>query len=160
VAQFSMASKGGSNEFHGRVYYDLINSALQARSFFTPDKVPYKEHRGGANVSGPIVKDKLFFYGGYSLVRIPSSSFYNRSVPTEAFRRGDFSSLLSEVRPVQIRDPLTGQPFPGNIIPSDRINPVSLKTQDLYIPRPNQGSPNSIFQNYGFLFPICISGTA
>jgi hypothetical protein len=153
VAQFSMASKGGSNQFHGRVYYDLINSALQARGFFDPIKVPYKEHRGGANVHGPIIKDKLFFYGGYSLVRIPSSSFYNRDVPTAAFRRGDFSSLLSEARPVQIRDPLTGQPFPGNIIPTNRINPVSQKTQDLYIPAPNQGSPNSVFQNYGFLFP-------
>ncbi|MCZ2080615.1 MAG: TonB-dependent receptor [Bryobacterales bacterium] len=153
VAQFSMASKGGTNEYHGRVYYDLINSALGARSFFTPTKIPYKEHRGGANLGGPIVRNKLFFYGGYSLVRIPSASFYNRNVATEAMRTGNFASLLNEARPVQIRDPLTGQPFSGNIIPQNRINPTSLKVQNNYIPHPNQGSPNSIFQNYGFRHP-------
>ena len=74
LAQFSMASKGGTNTFHGRVYYDLINSALNARNPFSPTKVPYKEHRGGANVPGPIIRNRMFFYGGYSLVRIPSQS--------------------------------------------------------------------------------------
>lgn len=153
VAQFSMVSKGGGNQFHGRVYYDLINSALNARSFFTPRKVPYKEHRGGANVSGPIVRDKLFFYAGYSLVRIPSQSFYLRDVPTERMRTGDFSDFLTQSRAVQIRDPLTSQPFPGNLIPSNRINSVSRSIQDQFIPRPNAGAPNSTFQNFSFLHP-------
>ena len=80
VAQFSMVSKGGGNQFHGRAYYDLINSALNARSFFEARKTPYKEHRGGANISGPIIRDKLFFYAGYSLTRIPSQSFNHRSI--------------------------------------------------------------------------------
>ena len=53
VGQFTMVSKGGSNEFHGRAYYDLSNSFLNARSFFTPTKVPWKEHRAGASLSGP-----------------------------------------------------------------------------------------------------------
>ncbi|HWQ54828.1 MAG TPA: TonB-dependent receptor [Bryobacteraceae bacterium] len=153
VAQFSMAGKAGTNKFHGKVYYDVINSALQARNYFSPKKVPYKEHRGGANINGPVIKDKLFFYFGYSLVRIPSSSFYNRNVPTLAMRSGDFSSYLTQATPVVLKDPLTGIPFPNNVIPANRINPVSQKTQDLYIPKPNQGLPNSTNQNYGFLFP-------
>ena len=153
VAQFSMAGKSGTNRFHGKVYYDVINSALQARNYFNPVKVPYKEHRGGANVNGPIIKDKLFFYFGYSLVRIPSSSFYNRNVATERMRSGDFSDYLAQAKPVVLKDPLTGVPFPGNVIPSNRLNPVSVKTQDLFIPHPNQGSPGSTNQNYGFLFP-------
>jgi hypothetical protein len=153
VAQFSMASKGGTNTFHGRVYYDLINSALNARSFFSPTKVPYKEHRGGANVSGPIIRNRMFFYGGYSLVRIPSRSFYNRDVPTLRFRAGDFSDLLNQAAPTRIRDAITGEPFPGNIIPQSRLNSTSVRIQDLFIPRPNQGSPNSTFQNYGFVHP-------
>ena len=153
VAQFSMAGKGGTNTFHGRVYYDLINSALNARNPFSPTKVPYKEHRGGANVSGPIIRNRMFFYGGYSLVRIPSQSFYNRDVPTLKFRRGDFSDLLNQGTPVRVRDPITGEPFPGNMIPQSRINSTSLKIQDLYIPTPNQGSPTSTFQNYGFIHP-------
>jgi hypothetical protein len=154
VAQFSMASKGGSNQFHGRVYYDLINSALQARRYFDPKKTPYKEHRGGANASGPVIRNKMFFYGGYSLVRIPSASFYLRDVPTLNFRGGDFSDLLTQRPAMQLVDPLNNkQPFPGNIIPANRIHPTSQKVQDLYIPKPNVGSPNSTFQNYGFLFP-------
>ncbi len=153
VAQFSMAGKSGTNLFHGKVYYDVINSALQARNYFNPVKVPYKEHRGGANISGPVIKDKLFFYFGYSLVRIPSSSFYNRNVATLKMRSGDFSDYLTQAKPVTIKDPLTGLPFPGNIIPTNRINAVSQKTQDLYIPKPNQGLANSTNQNYGFMFP-------
>ncbi|HET8547545.1 MAG TPA: carboxypeptidase-like regulatory domain-containing protein [Bryobacteraceae bacterium] len=153
VAQFSMASKGGTNAFHGRVYYDLINSAMNARNPFSPVKVPYKEHRGGANVGGPIIRNRLFFYGGYSLVRIPSRSFYNRDVPTLKFRAGDFSDLLNQTKPVRIRDPITGDPFPGNIIPQNRINATSLRIQNLYIPQPNQGSSTSTFQNYGFVHP-------
>jgi hypothetical protein len=153
VAQFSMAGRSGANQFHGKVYYDVINSALQARSYFSPVKVPYKEHRGGANISGPVIKNRLFFYFGYSLVRIPSSSYYNRNVATEKMRAGDFSDYLAQATPVIVKDPLTGVPFPGNVIPSNRLNPVALKTQDLYIPHPNKGSPNSTNQNYGFLFP-------
>lgn len=153
VAQLSMVSKGGSNQFHGRAYYDLINSALNARSFFEARKTPYKEHRGGANVSGPIIRDKLFFYGGYSLVRIPSASFYLRDVPTGRMRNGDFSDFLSQARPVQILDPLNRQPFAGNLIPPSRINTVSQRTQTQFIPRPNRGPDNSTFNNFGFLHP-------
>jgi hypothetical protein len=148
IGQFSMASKGGSNSFHGRVYYDLNNSALRARTFFEGRKIPYKEHRGGANVSGPIIKNKLFFYAAYSLVRIPSSSLYLRDVPTAAMRAGDFTGQAV------IRDPFNGRtPFPDNRIPSARINPVSMKTQDQFIPVPNRGAVGTLFQNYQFVFP-------
>lgn len=147
VAQFSMASKGGTNQWHGRVYYDLNNSALRARTFFEPRKTPYKEHRGGANVSGPIIKNKLFFYAAYSMVRIPSQSFYLRNVPTLRMRAGDFSDFTTTVR-----DPLADRaPFAGNRIPTARFNAVSQKTMDTFIPQPNRGQENSIFQNYQFL---------
>jgi hypothetical protein len=150
VAQFSMASKGGTNAWHGRVYYDLVNSALRTRTFFEARKTPYKEHRGGANFSGPIIKNKLFFYAAYSLVRIPSQSFYLRDVPTEKMRAGDFTDYPNVVP----RDPISGRtPFPDARIPASRISAVSQKTQDLYIPRPNRQSPaglTSTFQNYQF----------
>jgi hypothetical protein len=146
VAQFSMASKGGTNQWHGRVYYDMVNSALRARTFFEPRKTPYKEHRGGANVAGPIIKNKLFFYAAYSLVRIPSQSFYLRNVPTLRMRDGDFGESA-----VPVRDPFNNRtPFPDNRIPASRFSPVSVKTQDTFIPKPNRGAANSIFQNYQF----------
>ena len=148
VANFTMVGKSGTNELHGKVYYDLNNSALNAREFFDQEKPPYKQHQGGAYVSGPIRRNKTFFYGSYSLTRIPSASFYTRNVPTLAFRQGDFSALSR-----QLTDPLTGQPFPGNQIPASRINPTSQKLQEQYIPTPNQGSPNSTANNFGYLFP-------
>jgi len=151
VANFGMTGRSGTNQFHGKVYYDFINSALNARNFFTPTKTPYKEHRGGTNVSGPIIKDRTFFYAAYSLVRIPSSTFYNRNVPPAEFRRGDFSPLLNQTRPVPVRDPLSGQPFAGNIIPQSRFNATAVKIQDSYIPAPNQGGAGARSNNFGFL---------
>ncbi len=153
VGQFTMVSKGGSNEFHGRAYYDLSNSFLNAKSFFAPVKVPWKEHRAGASLSGPIIRNKLFFYFGYTMDRIPASTYYARNAPTAKMRSGDFSDYLTQANPVVIKDPLTGQPFPGNVIPSSRLNPVSLAIQNNYIPSPNRGAANSTFQNYGFVWP-------
>lgn len=154
IANFTMTGRGGTNQFHGRAFYDLVNSALNARNTFDPYKVPYKEHRGAANINGPIVRNKTFFYFSYNIVRIPSSTFFNRNVPPDPFRGGDFSSLLTQARPVTIRDPLTGNPFTGNIIPANRINPTSATVQELYIPRPNQGAPGARTNNFGFLHPF------
>lgn len=159
VANFTMAGRGGSNAFHGRAYMDFVNSAVNARSTFTPFKVPYKEHRGNGNVNGPIFKDRTFFYGSYSIVRIPSSTFYNRNVPTRAFRSGDFSALLRQTPAVTVRDPLTmtggvpatGTPFPGNIVPQSRFNTVSRRVQDTFIPEPNQLGPDARSSNFGFI---------
>ncbi len=156
VANFGMTGKSGTNQFHGKAYYDFINSALNARQTFSPVKVPYKEHRGGGHFSGPIIKNRTFFYAAYSLVRIPSATFFNRNVPTDAFRGGDFSRLLTQARPVQVRDPLNGQPLPGNILPVSRFNPMAVKTQDTYIPRPNAGGPGVVTNNYGFLHPYAL----
>lgn len=151
VANFTMTGRGGSNAFHGRLYYDLVNSALNARNTFTPFKVPYKEHRGSGNVNGPIRKDKTFFYGSYSLVRIPSATFFNRNVPSTAMRQGNFgNSLIRDPLTMRNGDPTTGTPFPGNAVPASRFNAVSQKVQETYIPAPNQnlgGTSN----NFGFI---------
>ncbi len=148
VTNFSMSGKSGSNAFHGSAFYDFTSSALAARSFFDAQKPASHQHRSGVSVSGPIVRNKTFFYAAYYKEWFPGSAFYNRTVPTAAFRQGDFSQL-----PGTIKDPLTNQPFPGNIIPQSRFNPVSLKLQNSYIPQPNQGAPNSLSNNYGFSFP-------
>lgn len=153
VVNFSMTGKSGTNEFHGRAYYELVSSALNARGFFDTFKAATHQHHGGASVSGPIRKNKTFFYAAYYLQRIPGSTFYNRNVPTDAFRQGDFSQLLNQARPLSIKDPLTGNPFPGNIIPASRFSPTSLKVQSAYIPQANQGGPGAQTNNFGFLFP-------
>ncbi len=153
VGTFSMTGKSGTNNFHGRVYYEFETSALNARGFFDTQKAKVHAHHGGGNLSGPIRKNKTFFYAAYYMERIPGSTFYNRNVPTNSFRNGDFSQLLTQASPVAIKDPLNGTPFPGNMIPSSRINATSQKIQSSYIPQPNQGSPATLTNNFGFLFP-------
>lgn len=145
IGEFSMVSRRGSNQFHGRITYDLTNSFLNARSYFNPGKKPpYKEHRGVANFSGPIIKDKLFFYGAYNLDRIPSASYYTRVVPTTAFRNGDFSALATP-----LKNPFTGGTYAGNQLTG--INATSLKIQNTYIPEPNTSVTGA---NYQFQHPF------
>jgi hypothetical protein len=81
----------------------------------------------------------------------PASNFILRSVPTDAMRRGDFSEVLPRT---VIRDPLAGNtPFANNRIPASRLNPVSSKVFDKYLPAPNLGTPGQLTNNFGFLFP-------
>lgn len=148
VANFNMVSKRGSNAFHGTAFYTHFNSALNAREFFQPQKPPLIEHRGHVDVSGPIIKDRTFFYASYFYQRLPTGSFNRASVPTLKMRRGDFSQFS---RPVM--DPLTGRSFPGNIVPAERLNPTSSRVQEQFIPPPNLGGPDTLVNNLGFSHP-------
>jgi hypothetical protein len=148
VGYYNMVSKSGSNEFHGRASYWHNNSALAARDFFQAQKPKALIHSLAGSASGPIRKDKTFFYASWNGQRIPSKSFYLRDVPTNKMRQGDFSQLSTI-----IRDPRTGQPFSGNIIPPDRINGVSQNVLAKYLPAPNQGGPDALNRNYSFVFP-------
>jgi hypothetical protein len=154
VGYMNMVTKSGTNQFHGRALYWHQNSAVGARSFFETTKAKTLIHTSSVGISGPIIKNKLFFYASANILKVPSKQFYLQSVPTERMRGGDFSQLLSGAKPVIINDPTTGQPFPGNIIPANRISDVSLKTNQNYLPAPNRGSPDSLSNNYGFTFPF------
>jgi hypothetical protein len=152
VGYFNMTTKAGTNRFHGRAFYWHQNSAFGARSFFDAVKVKNKVHIMHGALSGPIRRDKTFFYASWTGERFPGSSYYLRDVPTQKMRQGDFSQLLGRSSPITLRDPLAGAPFPGNIIPSNRQNATSLKVQEQYIPAPNLGSAETLASNYGFLF--------
>src|SRR5690349_20608964 len=114
AANISLTTKSGSNGLHGRAAYWHQNSALSARGFFDARKAKNLFHTMQAEASGPIRKDKTFFFTSWSGQRWPSSTFYLRDVPTDAMRKGDFSQLLNLSRPVAIKDPLNGEVFPGN----------------------------------------------
>src|SRR5881396_2945196 len=139
VGFFDTITKSGTNDFHGEASYYHRNSALGARNFFEDQKTKVIYHTFNISASGPIIKDKTFFYALWNGERVPGHSFYLSSVPTEKMRNGDFSELLSLDTPVFIKDPLTGQTFPGNVIPNGRLNSVGLKAQDIFFPRPNRG---------------------
>lgn len=151
AANFSLITHSGTNELHGRLLYSQVNEALDARNFFDPAKTQFRIHTLGANVGGPIRKNKTFFYAGWLALLVPSHSFKYANVPTAGMRGGDFSSLIGDG--IILKDPMTGNPFPGNVIPPDRLNATSQKIQQLYIPTPNFGGPNTLVNNFGWLHP-------
>ena len=154
VGYMNMVTKSGSNQFHGRALYWHQNSAVGAREFFEDTKAKTLIHTSSVGISGPIIKNRLFFYASANILKVPSKQFYLQSVPTDRMRAGDFSQLLGGAKPVVIKDPLTGNPFPGNIIPPNRINALSQKVNDKYLPAPNRGAADTLSNNFGFTFPF------
>jgi hypothetical protein len=151
AGHFNLVYKSGGNEFHGRLYGTSLNSALGARDFFEPRKSKIIISSFGVQLSGPIIKNRLFFYSSWNAERVPLRAFQNANVPTEKMRSGDFSQLLG--RGIIVKDPLTGLPFPGNVIPLNRLNLVPLNVQKRYIPNPNQGDAAAFVNNFGWFHP-------
>jgi outer membrane receptor protein involved in Fe transport len=129
----SVSIKSGTNSIHGTVYEFLRNEKLDARNFFQSDRGILKRNQFGGSIGGPVVKDKLFYFGDYEGTREHQGYSYNILVPTLAQRQGDFTGLP------EIIDPTTGNPFLNNQIPADRINEVATYFMQ-YLPEPNSGS--------------------
>jgi len=153
VGYFDTITKSGTNDYHVEASYYHRNSALGARNFFEDKKAPVIYHTFNLSGAGPIIKNKTFFYGLWNGERVPGSTFYLRTVPTAAMRTGDFSQLLRLARPVVIQDPLTGQPFSGNLVPPQRLSSVARLVQEEFFPQPNRGGPDALVNNFGFIFP-------
>ncbi|MEK7405384.1 MAG: TonB-dependent receptor, partial [Acidobacteriota bacterium] len=99
------------------------NSEFNATNFFSHQPDRLKRNQTGFTLGGPLRKNKLFAFGGYQQLWIRSAPGSLRAQTlTAAERQGDFSSNR-----IVIRDPATGQPFPGNRIPQDRFSPAALK---------------------------------
>lgn len=133
-------TKSGTNEFHGNLRYFNRNDAFNARGFFDPKRPRQNLHTFGGQVGGPVRlpwlykgKDQTHFFFDYEGTRSQRDSIYSANLLTVGERSGDFSDQAQSQWP---RDPLTGQPFPGGIIPPDRINPISRRYLE-FIPIPN-----------------------
>ncbi len=133
-------TRSGTNTFHGLAFGYLRDHRFNATNFFTPGKDDgLKRQQFGGTFGGPIKQSRTFFFGSYqrtSQDSVPRTS--TALVPTAAQRNGDFSALNRA-----IRDPLTGQPFPNNQIPRDRLNPVALRVLNDWLPLPNPGAGDS-----------------
>jgi hypothetical protein len=129
-----VVTKSGTNQVHGDAFEFVRNGALNARNFFAPTTDSLKRNQFGGTVGGPIKKDKLFFFGSYQGTRISTAPQGQITfVPTAAERQGNFSDLLPGV---QLVDPTTGIPFPGNVIPANDLSPVAQYLLQ-YVPLPN-----------------------
>ena len=126
----NVVTKSGTNEFHGTAFDFLRNGDLNARNFFAAAPDQLKRNQFGGTFGGPIIKDKLFFFGTYQGMQSRDVSEGNSTtVPTDAERNGDFSALSR-----QLVNPYTGVPYPNNQIPSSQFTPASLAILKLVPP--------------------------
>ncbi len=138
---FNSTLKSGTNQFRGTAFFQTRPLWGQENNYFSqlagrakPDSVYYL---GGGGVGGPIVKNKTFFWFATENYHDIQSRSVSTAFPTAAERTGDFSRLTNASgQPVVIYDPLTKQPFPGNIIPANRINAVAASIAG-YFPLPD-----------------------
>ncbi len=137
-AVVNVVTKSGTNDIHGAAWEFVRNSALDARNFFlrpTQSISALHQNQFGAAGGGPIIRNKTFFFGNVDITRISQGQLGSGNVPTAAQRAGDLSSISKA-----IKDPLTGAPFPGNILPVSRISSVSAALEKYY-PDPNGSNP-------------------
>ena len=148
-AVISNVIKSGSNSVRGNVFEFYRNSDFDANTWENnASQAPKQErtqHIYGGTLGGPLVKDKLFIFGDYQASRQDAPGFGTQSVAPETWRRGDLSSVTAT-----IRDPQTGQPFPGNQIPANRISPVARAIlNDLTnYPLPNRTVASGVTGNF------------
>jgi hypothetical protein len=142
-AVVSVNTRGGSNQFHGLAFEYLRNDYFDANDFFSNRnglrRPKNNQNQFGGYFGGPIVKNKLFFFFDYEGTRIKQGVSRIQTVPLDNERVGDFSAATGAAVGVKyptIKDPLTGQPFPNNQIPANRIDTAVAKLMALF-PEPN-----------------------
>lgn len=151
--------KSGTNQLHGSLYEFNRVSALAARGFYDPSKGHFTYNYFGGTIGGPIIKNRTFFFGDYLRISDHSSNTDRLTVPTADARAGLLNIAAPGQTPTPIYDPLTGDPntgqgrsvFAGNVIPTNRINPVSAKILSSAIPLPNL---SGLTQNYFVISPF------
>jgi len=140
-AAISVTTKSGTNAYHGTAYEYLRNDALNSNDFFSirqhAPKPDHNQNDFGGNLGGPIVRGTAFFFGDAEWTQLKQGVTRQTVVPTALERQGILSSA--------VKDPLTGQPFPNNTIPANRIDPVSAQLMNLF-PLPNASGANNYFR--------------
>jgi Carboxypeptidase regulatory-like domain len=154
VVPVTMVTKQGTNVFHGMLYEFNENKVLNANYFdfnaYSIDQGPYNRNQFGANIGGPIRKNRLFFFAAYDGLREVHPNLVQQNFASPAMRGGDFSALCSSFdangvctsgNGTQLYNPWTGAPFVRNQIPSNMITSQAKKLLE-FVPDPTTaGSP-------------------
>jgi outer membrane receptor protein involved in Fe transport len=134
-------TKSGTNQLRGTVYDFYRDDRMDTINYFAKaanqPKATNNQNQFGGNLGGPIPGMRAFFFGDYEGTRLKQGVLRTGNVMTADQRRGVFTST--------IRDPLTGQPFPGNTIPANRIDPVAAAVMNL-VPLPNTTGANNFIR--------------
>ena len=125
----ALSTRSGTNDFHGSVFEFARNNAIDARNFFAATTPPLNLHQFGGSIGGPIIKDKTHFFASWEETREAYGSSVISTVPTLAERQGDFSAFKSVVYDPASLSGGKKQPFAGNQIPLNRLDPVALKAE-------------------------------
>jgi len=148
-------TKGGTNVFRGTIYEFVRNDKLDSRGWAADVKAPLRRNQFGGVMGGPVLKNRTFFFYGLDFFVERRGVVRTRNVPLADWRLGDLARVTRQVsspsgptaQTLIVYDPLTGQrqPFPNNIIPTNRLDPVSQKAIS-YVPLPNRTPDNPITQ--------------
>jgi len=152
---WQVTTKSGTNQFHGSLFENYRTSGFNAADHFTePNGIPANTwNQFGGSIGGPVIKGKVFFFGDYQGMRNDLFASGNETVPINAFRAGDFSSVAA-IDPIY--DPATGNPDGTgrtqiqcngvlNVICPDRISPAAANLLAL-LPQPNSPGYSSNYQ--------------
>ncbi len=163
-ANVNIVTKSGTRDFHGLLSYYKRHEQFNANNFFNNrNGLPIPRYRYNAwtyNIGGPVYipgkwnreKNKLFLFWGQEFWPTKQGITGSVTVPTALERAGNFSQSLDlNNRLIAVRDPLSGQPFPGNTIPATRLNPNSLALLKFF-PEPNFLDRNVSRGNYNYNF--------
>jgi hypothetical protein len=146
-ATVNVVTKSGSNEFHGDVFEFIRNGDLDARNFFsTSGADTLKRNQFGGVAGGKIIKDKLFYFGGFQGSRNRSNPpQLTTHIPTAQMLSGDFSTIASAAcgKAVQLVNPNGNTPFSGNQIPLSLFSPVAVGVTQ-YLPTASASSCGTV----------------
>jgi hypothetical protein len=164
-ANINIATRAGTNRFHGSAWEFLRNTDLNARTYPALINLPYHQNQYGIYLGGPVVlphyngKNATWFAGYWEGFRSTQTQSYLAGTPTAAQRTGDFSAIASSNI---IYDPATSRtdpanpaavirnPFPNNMIPASRIDASAGPILARYYPLPNLGVPANVLPNFQF----------
>jgi outer membrane receptor protein involved in Fe transport len=146
-AVVNILTKSGTNTYNGSAYGFFRNERWDSYDYFARRDQPkprLRQQQWGGSFGGRLVRDRTFFFGDYERYHQERGQTFVSTVPTAAMRNGDFSELLA--RGIVIYDPMTSPrvPFPNNVIPSNRIDPVAQRFLNLY-PLPSASGLGSNF---------------
>src|SRR6185295_14097062 len=134
--------KSGANKMHGSVFEFMRNSKFDENNYFNDlagrAKPDFSQHQYGGTISGPIVKDKTFYFFDYQGYHVNQGATYVSTVPSAKMRAGDFSELNRI-----IYDPISHLPFPGNVIPVGRWDPAAKNILNQLIPEADAAGTRS-----------------
>ena len=129
AGQVNVITKSGNNRVEFTAYEYFRNQALNARNAFDTEgeEPPFERNQFGASLSGPLWRNRTFAFASVDFRRERRTVTRLSSVPTDLQRAGNLSEL-----PVTVYDPFTRQPFPGNVIPESRIDPIAREVVELF----------------------------